>query len=406
MSPQEWLGLALRWVHLIAGIAWIGSSFYFIWLDAHLEPADPARVDADLEGSLWMVHSGGFYRVERRKIGPARMPAILHWFKWEAFFTGLTGVLLLVLVYYSTHGIYLTDPAVSAIRPGQAALLGASLLVVGWFVYDALWQTLGARSPRAALVVSLALLVALTFGLTRVFSGRGAFMHVGALLGILMVVNVWVRILPAQAAMIRATKEGRTPDFSLSGKAKLRSVHNSYMTFPVLFVMISNHFPGTYGSASPALVLLLLAALGMSARHLMIGKSQRRWWLAVPMIAVAAWLSVLVAPARLEAAGGETPAGGPAAALAEGPAPSYAAVQAVVLARCIACHSNAPRVPAFGAAPGGVNFEKPGVLHRYAERIRIRVVETRTMPLGNMTGMTEDERALLARWVAHGAPDS
>src|SRR5216684_4139357 len=132
MSPQEWLGLALRWVHLIAGIAWIGSSFYFIWLDAHLEPADPARADADVEGSLWMVHSGGFYRVERRKIGPGRMPAILHWFKWEAFFTGLTGVALLTLVYYTTHGIYLTDPAVSSIRPGPAALLGGTLLVAGW----------------------------------------------------------------------------------------------------------------------------------------------------------------------------------------------------------------------------------------------------------------------------------
>ena len=200
MSPQEWLGLALRWTHFIAGIAWIGSSFYFIWLDAHLEPADPARADADVEGSLWMVHSGGFYRVERRKIGPGRMPAILHWFKWEAFFTGLTGVALLTLVYYSTHGIYLTDPAVSAIRPGAAALLGTASWSLGWFVYDALWQARGrapargSRSPSRSRCSS-----ASTYGLTHVFSGRGAFIHVGALLGILMVVNVWVRILPAQS---------------------------------------------------------------------------------------------------------------------------------------------------------------------------------------------------------------
>ncbi len=405
MSPQEWLGLALRWTHFIAGIAWIGSSFYFIWLDAHLEPADPARQDADLEGSLWMVHSGGFYRVERRKIGPGRMPPLLHWFKWEAFLTGLTGVLLLTLVYYSTHGIYLTDPAVSAIRPGTAALLGGTMLVAGWFVYDALWQSVGVRAPAVALGISLALLVAVTYGLTRVFSGRGAFMHVGALMGILMVVNVWVRILPAQSAMIRATEAGRTPDFTHALRAKQRSVHNSYMTFPVLFVMISNHFPGTYGSASPALVLLLLVAFGMSARHLMIGRSPRRAWLALPMAAVAAWLVVLVAPSRLAADVGAAPTAAPSSALAQGPAPSWPAVQAVVLARCVACHSSAPRVAAFGAAPGGVNFETPGVLHRYAERIRVRVVETRTMPLGNMTAMTEDERALLARWIAHGAPE-
>jgi uncharacterized membrane protein len=401
MSPQEWVGLALRWAHLIAGIAWIGSSFYFIWLDSHLEPADPARGDADLEGSLWMVHSGGFYEVQRRKIGPGRMPALLHWFKWEAMITGLTGFALLGLVYYSTRGIYLTDPAVSGISPGAASGLGVGLLIVGWIVYDQLWQRLGEKAPAAATVVSLGLLVAAVVFVTRVFSGRAAFIHVGALMGVIMVANVWARILPGQSAMIRATQEGRTPDFSNAVRAKLRSVHNSYMTFPVLFLMISNHYPGTYGVSAPmrALVLLLLIALGMGARYLMIGKSKRRGWVLAPMAAAFAAVAILTAPAKLLGAGA-------AAANASGPAPTYAEVQAVVLARCVACHATAPRIASFGAAPGGVDFEVPGTLHRYAKRIQARVVETRTMPLGNMTLMTEDERALLARWIAHGAPES
>ena len=399
MSPLEWIGLALRWAHLIAGIAWIGSSFYFIWLDSHLEAADPARADADVEGSLWMVHSGGFYRVERRKIGPGRMPKVLHWFKWEAMITGLTGCALLGLVFYSTRGIYLIDPAVSGISNRAAVGLGIGVLVLGWFVYDRLWLALGERAPGVATGMSLVLLAATVVGLTRVLSGRAAFLHVGALLGTIMVLNVWERILPAQSRMIKATERGETPDFSNSQKAKLRSVHNSYMTFPVLFLMISSHFPGTYGLPSRALVLLLLILVGAGARYLMIGKSAKRAWTLAPMVAAMAALVVLTAPAKLQGFAG-------APALADGPAPSYAEVQAVVLARCVACHSTAPRVAAFGAAPGGVNFETPGALHRYANRIQLRVVETRTMPLGNMTSMTEDERALLARWIAHGAPES
>ena len=407
MSPQEWVGLALRWTHLIAGIAWIGSSFYFIWLDDHLERvlagAPEAARDPDLEGSLWMVHSGGFYRVERRKVGPGRMPATLHWFKWEAAITWLSGALLLGLLYYGTGGLYLTDPLVSSVSPRAAVLVGLATIIGGWLVYDALWTGIGERRSGVALAISLVLLGGLVVFLCSTLSGRAAYVHVGAVLGTIMVANVWARILPAQAAMIRATEDGRTPDFRLGDKAKLRSVHNSYLTFPVLFAMISNHFPGTWGTSHRALVLGLLIGLGMGARHLMIGRGPRRLAWAVPMAGALVALVLLTAPARLEGSG-QAPSPAVAAALAgEGAAPSFAQVQAIVLSRCVACHAQAPRIAAFGSAPGGVSFEDPARIIRYASRIRERVVVTRTMPLGNMTGMSEEERLVLARWIGHGA---
>jgi uncharacterized membrane protein len=408
MSPQEWIGLALRWTHLIAGIAWIGSSFYFIWLDQHLERVTPAAAesarDPDLEGTLWMVHSGGFYRVERRKIGPGRMPATLHWFKWEAGITWMSGVALLGLLYYGTRGLYLTDPSVSSLSRGMAVLVGIAFLVGGRIVYDAIWAWAGDTRRAAGTAISLLGLTATVIVLCQLLSGRAAYLHVGALLGTIMAGNVWAHILPAQAKMIRATEEGKTPDFSLAEKAKIRSVHNSYLTFPVLFTMISNHYPGTWNTPHRALVLGLLIALGMGARHLMIGQGRRRFAWAAPMAAAAALVVFLTAPARLEGGAGSTPTPVVRAALAgEGPAPAFAEVQAVVLARCVACHAAAPRIASFGAAPGGVNLEEPAQIVRQAARIRERVVTTRTMPLGNMTAMTEEERLLIARWIGHGA---
>lgn len=402
MSFVEWLHLALRWFHFIAGIFWIGSSFYFIWLDRQLEPAPAGEKDRDLEGSLWMVHSGGFYRVERRRVGPGRMPAVLHWFKWEAAFTWISGLGLLGLLYYSTRGLYLVDPAVSGISTGAAIGIGIASLVLGWIVYNTLWFRLGDQHPAVALAISLLLLAIVCLTLVSTLSGRAAFIHVGAMLGTIMVANVWDRILPAQSAMIRATEAGREPDFTLGERAKTRSVHNTYLTFPVLFTMLSSHFPGTYSGPHAAAVLLLLIGIGMIARYLMVGVSPRRrlWWAPLAAcVALAAYLSV--------------PLGGPAAALdqgtraalaGEGPAPTFAQVEAVVVARCVACHAGTPRIDIYGTAPGGVDFERPGEIARYADRIVERTVRTRTMPLGNMTAMPDEERLLLARWAGHGKP--
>jgi len=384
---------------------WVGATFYFTWLDGRFSELEDESKNAKPgeKQFVWMVHSGGFYRVERRRIGPGKMPATLHWFKWEAAITWFSGALLLGLLYYGTGGLYLTDPLVSTLSPRAAMLLGLVVLIGGWVVYDVLWSAIGERMPRVALAISLVLLAAIVVLLCSTLSGRAAYLHVGAMLGSIMVANVWARILPAQTAMIRATEQGTTPDFTLGDKAKLRSVHNSYLTFPVLFAMISNHFPGTWGAPHRALVLGLLIGLGMGARHLMIGRGPRRIAWAVPMAGALVAVVLLTAPARLEGSG-QAPSPAVAAALAgEGTAPSFGEVQAIVLARCVACHAAAPRITSFGAAPGGVNFEDPARIVRYAPRIRERVVTTRTMPLGNMTGMSEEERLVLARWIGHGA---
>src|SRR6266513_4604991 len=387
----DWANLLLRWTHFIAGIAWIGSSFYFIWLDRAL--TKPALPRPGVEGDLWMVHSGGFYQVEKRRPGPGEVPPVLHWFKWEAMLTWLTGIALLILVFYLGTA-YLLDPTISRISRGAAIAVGIGMVVLGWPIYDGLWRSPLARRAGVAATVSLALLSAVTLLACRLFSGRAAFMHIGALLGTIMVANVWERILPAQQQMLDATRAGRPADFTLGERAKQRSVHNSYVTFPVLFVMLSNHFPAMYASPVNWLVLLLLFVAGASIRHVMIGRGPAaRWALAPAAVALAAAM-LLSMPKGVAAR--------PAAAADS--APPFAAVRAVIQQRCQPCHSQYQTDRSLGPAPGGVTFDTPEAIGRYAERIRVRAVETRTMPLANKTGMTEDERALLGRWIAAGAP--
>jgi uncharacterized membrane protein len=390
----DWANLLLRWAHFIAGIAWIGSSFYFIWLDRVL--TRPEHAKPGVEGDLWLVHSGGFYQVEKRRPGPGEVPAVLHWFKWEAMLTWITGISLLVLLYYLS-GAYLLDPSVSGIGRGAAIALGVGLLVVGWLIYDALWRSPLARRPApvVATAISLALLTAVTVLLCRLLSGRAAFMHIGSLLGTIMVANVWMRILPAQHQMLAATRAGRPADFTLGERAKQRSVHNSYMTFPLLFIMLSNHFPATYASPVNWLVLLLLFVAGASVRHAMIGRGASSRWALVPA-------SVALAGAMFFSTPKGAAAGTPAAATAS--VPPFHAVRAVIAHRCQPCHSQYQSDRSLGPAPGGVTFDTPESIARLAERIRVRAVETKTMPLANKTGMTEEERALLSRWIAAGAP--
>ncbi len=388
----DWANLLLRWTHFIAGIAWIGSSFYFIWLDRAI--AAPAAPRAGVEGDLWMVHSGGFYQVEKRRPGPGEVPPVLHWFKWEAMLTWITGISLLVLIFY-LNGAYLLDPGVSRIGRWSAIALGIGLVLFSWPLYDRLWSSPLAKRPAIATAISLTLLAAVTVFLCRLLSGRAAFMHVGSILGTIMVANVWERIIPAQEKMVAATRAGRPADFMLGERAKQRSVHNSYMTFPLLFIMLSNHFPATYANPRNWLVLLLLFVAGAAVRHAMIGRGASSRWALVPAGLSLAGAMFLSTPKGAAA---------PAAASANDATPDFAAVRSVIVQRCQPCHSLYQTDRTFGPAPSGVTFDTPESISRLAERIRVRAVETRTMPPANKTGITDEERAVLARWIGAGAP--
>jgi len=388
----DWLNIGLRWTHLIVGIGWIGTSLYFMWLDAALIRTN---LRPDIEGYAWLLHSGGFYLVERRKLPPGQLPSPIHWFKWEAALTFLTGFPLLVLVYYVTGGVYLVDPAVSSITPGWAVMVGVGLLIVAWIAYDLLWTSPLARERgRAAVVVSWILLFVVAVALTRVLSGRAAFIHVGAMLGTIMVANVWMRIIPAQRDQIAAATAGRTPDATLSGRAKQRSTHNSYVTFPVIFTMLSNHYPVTYGHPLNWLVLSLLIVVGVAARQVMLARDKGKpadWWL-LPAAAALAVAVFLTSPAWLSRGMGT------------GDRVAFTAIKGVIERRCVSCHSRTPTDAVFRIAPNGVTFDAPESIRAHAETIRTRVVLLRNMPLGNKTGMTDEERALLGRWLAQGAP--
>jgi uncharacterized membrane protein len=261
---SEWLNLILRWVHVFAGIMWVGTTYYFTWLDARLTEEEKAVANTGSAAQIWMVHSGGFYVVEKRKV-PDLVSRTLHWFRWEAGTTWLSGFALLVLVYYIGGGA-LIDPDVMEISLGAAVGIGVGLWIVGWIVYDLMMISPLGKNEKLFAAIAYLLLVGISYGLTRVFSGRAAYIHVGALMGTIMAANVWMRILPAQKKMIAAINEGRKPDDALSAQAKLRSKQNTFMAVPVVFIMISNHFPGvTYGDRYNWAVLAILILLGWMA---------------------------------------------------------------------------------------------------------------------------------------------
>jgi uncharacterized membrane protein len=384
---QEWLHYALRLFHLIAGIMWIGTSFYFVWLDASFQPlAEPKQ---GVEGETYMVHGGFFYRVEKQL--PLAMPKVLHWFKYEALLTWVSGVFLLGLVYWVGSGSQLVDYTRFPLHPHMALTISALTPIVGWLVYDLLWKFVGARAPTAALAASLALLLGSIYGLCTVFTGRAAYIHVGALLGTVMIANVWMRILPNQRRMIAARLAGREPDWKQGVAAKQRSMHNSYMTLPVLATMVSNHFSFAFDHTINWLLLALLCVVGASVRHLMITieKGQTARWAFAP---AAGGLALLVAFTMPKTIPPDT-----------SPPVAFAEVNDVVARRCRSCHSSTPTDDVFKSPPNGVSFDSPDTLKALSPRVRMRVVEAKTMPLANKTNMTDEERVVLRRWIDQGA---
>ncbi len=386
----QWLNLALRWAHVIAGVAWIGTSFYFNWLNSRIAPAE--RPEPGVSGELWSVHGGGFYRVVKYTVAPERLPATLHWFKWEAYATWLTGFALLVLIYYLGAAAYLIDPQVARLGVGAAIAVGIGSLVAAWLVYDALCRSPLGQAPLALASVLFVLGTILAWALSELLAPRAAYMHVGAALGTIMAANVFRVIIPSQREMVAALTQGRAPNATLGKQAALRSLHNNYFTLPVLFVMVSGHYPATYGHRLSWLILAGLTLVGVATRHWFNLRNEGR---------PNAWLLPGAAIAMLALALITAPRGGGAAAGAG--AASFADVRVVVARRCAPCHSAAPTTPGLAAAPAGVAFDTPQEIRDQAARILVVAVETRTMPLGNVTGMTEQERDLLARWIRDGA---
>lgn len=387
---MSWIELALRWFHVIAGIAWIGASFYFVWLDTSLRR--DSRTPESVAGELWSVHGGGFYHQRKFILAPPELPEALHWFKYEAYFTWISGFLLLVVLYYFGADLYLIDPAKAELATWQASAIGLGVLLAGWLVYDGLCRSPLGRSGRALGVVWFALLTAAAYALAQVFSGRGAYIHVGAIIGTAMAANVFFVIIPNQKTAVAAMRDGREVDPALGRAAKQRSLHNNYMTLPVVFIMVSNHYPATFGHQSGWAVLAGLSLSGVLIRHVFNLRHEGRTGLGYAAAGVLVFLATILLAAWMRPAG-PAPAGPSAAQVGD------AEIMAIVETHCGACHATRPSHPAFTAAPKGLVLESPAQLRRNARLIREQALQSRIMPLGNATAMTDAERAALGAWL-------
>jgi uncharacterized membrane protein len=381
----DWGNLGFRWLHVVAAIAWIGSSFYFIALDNHLRPPEDERdAKRGVGGESWEIHGGGFYRIEKFRLAPATLPEPLHWFKWEAYTTWLSGFALLVVVFYVHADTYLVDPGVRDLSSGEAIALSIAGLVVAWVVYDALCRLLGERQLLLALAV-FAFVTLSAWASWELFAGRAAYVQVGSMIGTMMVGNVFFVIIPAHWELVRAKEEGREPDPAANARGKLRSVHNNYLTLPVVFAMLSNHFPFTYGHRNGWIVLVVLMAAGAWIRHYFnLRHSGRNVWIipataAIAVIAVAFAIRPSDTVSRASAREAVSPV-------------SFAQVHSIVQRRCVPCHAGA-------AAPQGVRLETRADIEAHADRIRALAVDSHAMPLGNATHMTQAERDRLRVWL-------
>jgi uncharacterized membrane protein len=387
----DWLSLLTRWLHLISGIAWIGASFYFVMLDNSLtQPKNTDDTKRGVFGELWAVHGGGFYISQKFLTGPKGEPLTenLHWSKWEAYTTWLSGIALLALIYWLGASSYLIDRSVMALSPPAAIAISIASLAGGWFVYDGLCRLLeGKENVLAALV--FVFIMACAWVLFHVFSARAAYIHVGAIIGTIMVANVFFHIIPGQKRMVADIRAGRDPDPRPGIIGKQRSVHNTYFTLPVLFVMISNHYPMTYSHSQGWLVLGVIMLAGVLIRQFFVLRHSGnvKWALPAAGVALLAGVAVAIAPKIADSGGGRV---------------TFANVQGVLKERCLQCHASQPTQPGFAQPPKGVLLETPEQVAANAPKIA-ETVGNKYMPIGNLTQMTDDERALIATWFAQGA---
>jgi uncharacterized membrane protein len=386
----EWLSLAVRWLHVIAGIAWIGDSFYFMWLDASLQRDDDTP--PEVKGESWSVHGGGFYRVIKFQNAPNQMPQTLHWFMWQAYTTWLSGLALLIVVYWLQAKAWMLDAGGVQTVP-EAVGIGFAAVFGGFIVYHGLCKSPLGKQPLALGAVLLAFAAGVAYGLGELLSPRAAYIHVGAMIGTWMAGNVAMVIIPNQRKIVASLMKGASPDPALGAESKLRSTHNNYLTLPVIFVMISNHYPSTFGHEHAWLVLVGLFAIGAFTRVFFNMKNAGRFvgWM-LPAAGVAyIGLAVVTVPTPLPEV------------VVEGGV-SWADAEPIIAKHCVSCHSIRPTDEIFKQPPNGVTYDTPPQAAAKASLIKQRVVVVPTMPLGNKTGMTDEERALLGAWVDAGAP--
>ena len=382
----EWLNILVRWVHFITGVAWIGASFYFIWLDNHLQPPKEAADDAKgVGGEVWSVHGGGFYHAQKYRVAPPALPETLHWFKWEAYSTWLSGMFLLALIYWYGAEVYLIDPTVADLSAPIAVASAVAILLVGWLVYDGLCRSPLARNETALSAILFVLVSVLAWGLCQLYSGRGAYMHFGAVLGTIMVANVFFVIIPGQRMMVAAAERGETPDAAPGLRAKQRSVHNTYFTLPVLFVMTSNHYALTYAHEYNWAILIAVSLAGALIRVYFVARHRGN---ASPLPVIIAIIiliatAIAIAPATQESSARQV---------------AFADLQAVIDERCANCHSATPTHIAFPAAPAGVVLDTEEQIIAEAARIHQQTVVLKAMPIGNLTGISDAERELIDAW--------
>ena len=386
---MEWLNIVIRVMHITFGIAWIGASFYFVFLENALNRTEDVR--DELAGNLWAVHGGGFYYLEKYKTAPKTIPKHLHWFKYEAYFTWLSGFCLLFVVYYFNASAFLIDKNVLDISPLTGVAIGVGSFIVAWILYDVLCKTLLTKSKTAFAVIGFAILVGFAYFYSHVFNSRAAYIHFGAMIGSIMVANVFFVIIPSQKAMVKAAKEGLPLNPQLGKNALARSLHNNYFTLPVLFVMVSNHFPSTFGYKYPWLILAIISLGAAGVKHYLNLREKGRqsvWVMPVSVI-------ILLAACFISA-----PAKNPNACKSE---VSFTEVNAIIQNRCVVCHSAKPTDDVNKVAPNGVMYDTPDEIVKKKDLIMQRVVITKSMPQNNKTNFTQEERDLIRCWIEQGA---
>jgi uncharacterized membrane protein len=385
---MEWMNIVVRVAHVTFGIAWIGASFYFVFLENALNRTENIR--DELTGNLWAIHGGGFYYLEKYKIAPREIPKHLHWFKYEAYFTWLSGFALLFIVYYFNAEAMLIDKNVLNLSSVQAIAIGIGSFIIAWLIYHLLCKTALVKKGPLFAIIGLMIATAFAYFYSHVFNNRAAYIHFGAMIGTIMAANVFFIIIPSQKAMVKAARENKPLNPELGKHAGLRSLHNNYFTLPVLFVMVSNHFPSTFGNKYSWLILAIITLGSAGVKHWLNlrERGQLSVWVLPASVIILLAAALISAPQKPGACKSNI---------------SFTGINAIIQQRCTTCHSSKPTDDVYKAPPNGVVYDTPNDIVKMKDKIMQRVVVTKTMPQNNKTSMTPEERDLIRCWIEQGA---